>query len=37
VFIDDMMRNVDSARRVGLRAIQFTSTDQVRRELAALL
>jgi len=37
VFIDDMMRNVDSARGVGLPAIQFTSTDQVRRELAALL
>jgi len=37
VFIDDMMRNVDSARRVGLPAIQFTSTEQVRRELAALL
>jgi len=37
VFIDDLERNVDSARRVGLRAIQFTSTDQVRRELAALL
>ena len=37
VFIDDMTRNVDSARRVGLPAIQFTSTDQVRRELAVLL
>ena len=37
VFIDDLERNVDSARRVGLQAIQFTSTDQVRRELAALL
>jgi len=37
VFIDDMTRNVESARAVGLPAIQFTSTDQVRRELAALL
>jgi putative hydrolase of the HAD superfamily len=37
VFIDDMARNVESARRVGLPAIQFESADQVRRELAALL
>jgi putative hydrolase of the HAD superfamily len=37
VFIDDMTRNVESARAVGLPAIQFTTTDQVRRELAALL
>lgn len=37
VFIDDLARNVESARAVGLPAIQFTSTDQVRRELAALL
>ena len=37
VFIDDMTRNVESARNVGLPSIQFTSTDQVRRELAALL
>jgi FMN phosphatase YigB (HAD superfamily) len=37
VFIDDLARNVESARGVGLPAIQFTSTDQVRRELAALL
>lgn len=37
VFIDDLARNVESARRVGLPAIQFTSTDQVRRELATLL
>ena len=37
VFIDDLERNVDSARRAGLPAIQFTSTEQVRRDLAALL
>jgi putative hydrolase of the HAD superfamily len=37
VFIDDMARNVESARRVGLPAIQFVSTDQVRRELEPLL
>ncbi|HUQ53149.1 MAG TPA: HAD family phosphatase [Gammaproteobacteria bacterium] len=37
VFIDDMARNVESARAVGLPSIQFLSTDQVRRELAALL
>ena len=37
VFIDDMTRNVESARAVGLPAIQFTTADQVRRELAALL
>jgi putative hydrolase of the HAD superfamily len=37
VFIDDLPRNVESARAVGLPAIQFTSTDQVRQELAALL
>ena len=37
VFIDDLARNVESARCVGLPAIQFTSTEQVRRELAPLL
>jgi putative hydrolase of the HAD superfamily len=37
VFIDDLPRNVESARRVGLPAIQFTTTDQVRRELEPLL
>ena len=37
VFIDDLTRNVESARSVGLPAIQFTTTEQVRRELAALL
>jgi putative hydrolase of the HAD superfamily len=37
VFIDDLARNVESARAVGLPAIQFRTTDQVRRELGALL
>jgi putative hydrolase of the HAD superfamily len=37
VFIDDLERNVDSAHRAGLPAIQFTSTEQLRRDLAALL
>jgi HAD superfamily hydrolase (TIGR01509 family) len=37
VFIDDLARNVESARRAGLPAIQFQTTDQVRRELEPLL
>ena len=37
VFIDDLPRNVESARNAGLPAIQFTTTDQVRRDLAPLL
>ena len=37
VFIDDLARNVESARRVGLPAIQFESAEQLRRELAPLL
>lgn len=37
VFIDDLPRNVESARRLGLAAIQFESTAQARRELEALL
>ena len=37
VFIDDLPRNVESARAAGLPAIQFETTDQLRRELAALL
>jgi putative hydrolase of the HAD superfamily len=37
VFIDDLARNVESAQRAGLPAIQFVSTDQVRRELEPLL
>ena len=37
VFIDDLPRNVESARRVGLPAIRFETTEQVRRELTPLL
>lgn len=37
VFIDDLARNVESARRLGLPAIRFESTAQVRRELEPLL
>lgn len=37
VFIDDHLPNVESARRVGLPAIQFTSAEQVRRDLESLL
>jgi putative hydrolase of the HAD superfamily len=37
VFIDDLERNVEAARALGLRAIQFATTEQVRRELEPLL
>jgi len=37
VFIDDLARNVESARRLGLPAIRFETTEQVRRDLAPLL
>jgi putative hydrolase of the HAD superfamily len=37
VFIDDLPRNVDAAQRLGLPAIRFESTEQVRRELEPLL
>ena len=37
LFIDDLPRNVESARRLGLAAILFESPDQCRRELAGLL
>ncbi len=37
VFIDDLERNVESARRLGLPAIRFESATQVRRELGPLL
>lgn len=37
VFIDDLPRNIESARRLGLAAIQFRNPEQVRQELAALL
>jgi putative hydrolase of the HAD superfamily len=37
VFIDDLARNVESARRLGLAAIQFEAAAQCRRELDRLL
>jgi putative hydrolase of the HAD superfamily len=37
VFIDDMPRNVESARRLGIAAIQFENVEQCSRELEALL
>jgi len=37
VFIDDLERNVESARRLGLPAIRFETPEQVRRELEPLL
>jgi FMN phosphatase YigB (HAD superfamily) len=37
VFIDDLERNVAAARALGLPAIQFATTEQVRRELEPLL
>jgi FMN phosphatase YigB (HAD superfamily) len=37
VFIDDLPRNVESARRLGLPAIRFETTAQVRRDLEPLL
>jgi len=36
VFIDDVTANVESARRAGFTAIQFTSAEQLRDELTQL-
>lgn len=36
VFIDDSLRNVEGARRAGLRAIQFEGAANLRRDLTAL-
>ncbi|MGI8713492.1 MAG: HAD family hydrolase [Solirubrobacteraceae bacterium] len=36
LLIDDAQRNVDAARALGIRAIQFRSPDQLRRRLAGL-
>lgn len=36
VFIDDRALNVEGARRLGLTALRFRDTEQLRRELAAL-
>jgi putative hydrolase of the HAD superfamily len=37
VFLDDMPRNVEAARQLGLPAIRFETTAQARRELDPLL
>ena len=37
VFIDDMPRNVESARRLGIAAIRFENVEQCARELDAML
>ena len=37
VFVDDLLHNVDSAREVGIHAVQFVDTDTTLAELAALL
>ena len=37
VFLDDLPRNVEAARRLGLPAFRFETAEQARRELAALL
>jgi putative hydrolase of the HAD superfamily len=37
VFIDDLARNVEAARRIGMQAIRFESVEQCARELEALL
>jgi len=36
VFVDDVLLNVEGARRVGMTGIQFRSTEQTLAELAAL-
>jgi epoxide hydrolase-like predicted phosphatase len=37
VFVDDMARNVDAARDMGMNAIRFQTTVQVRREIEQLV
>jgi epoxide hydrolase-like predicted phosphatase len=37
VFVDDVARNVEGARAIGMHAIQFRNTAQVRTELGELL
>ena len=37
VYLDDMPANVEAARRLGLPAIRFETTEQARRELSAYL
>jgi epoxide hydrolase-like predicted phosphatase len=37
VFVDDFPRNIEGARAVGMHAIQFRSSEQIRAELEAFL
>jgi 2-haloacid dehalogenase len=37
LFIDDVARNIDAARAVGMTAIQFESPDQLRGQLRSIL
>jgi epoxide hydrolase-like predicted phosphatase len=37
IFVDDMSRNVEGAQRVGLKAIRFQDTPQMKAELEQLL
>ena len=37
VFLDDMLRNVDAARKIGMHAIHFVQPDQAIAELKTLL
>jgi putative hydrolase of the HAD superfamily len=37
VFLDDMLRNVEAARKIGMHAIHFVQPDQAIAELKALL
>ena len=36
VFVDDLQRNVDAARAMGINAVRYTGADQLRQELRAL-
>jgi 2-haloacid dehalogenase len=35
VYVDDMQRNVDGAKAIGMHAIRFTDPDELRRDLAS--
>ncbi len=37
IFVDDMRKNVETARRLGLNAIQFQTTQQVKMDIDRLL
>ena len=36
VFVDDMLRNVQTAQRLGWRSVQFETAEQVRREMRGM-